>query len=164
MHQVRTSRSIGSILARDSPTFWCTIDAWSVRFYAQMIDQTWQANALNVSATASGTPIPATTLYSAQQSTDGKTLVLRYVNFASPSTPTPATKVTVHLQAKDGSVVKTTGTATVWTLQSLDGLGANPPGNPTAISPKKSTLAKFEDGTVLHIPSNAYIIVEATLA
>jgi hypothetical protein len=130
----------------------------------QMIDQTWQPNALNVSATAGGIIIPASTLYSAQKSSDGKTLVLRYVNFASATTPAPATKVTVHLKAKGGSVVETTGVATLWTLESSDGLGANPPGNPTLISPKKSTLANFEDGTVLDVPANAYIIVEVTLA
>jgi hypothetical protein len=129
-----------------------------------MIDQTWQPNALNVSATASGNPIPATTLYSAQKSNDGTTLVLRYVNFASATIPAPATKVTVHLKAKDGSAVQTTGTATVWTLESLDASAANPPGDPTRISPKKSTLASFADGTILDVPSNAYVIVEAALA
>eukprot|EP01046_Picozoa_sp_COSAG06_P064131 COSAG06_NODE_15186_length_1091_cov_2.063508_2_plen_105_part_01 len=48
-----------------------------------MIDQTWAPSALNVSATAGGAPILANTIFSAQTSTDGKTLVLRYVNFAS---------------------------------------------------------------------------------
>lgn len=129
-----------------------------------MIDQTWQPNALNVSATANGTLIPPTTLYSAQKSNDAKTLVLRYVNFESATTPTPATKITVHIKAKDGSAVKTAGTATVWTLESSNGLGANPPGNPTMISPKKSTLTDFADGSIINVPSNAYIIVTATLA
>jgi hypothetical protein len=32
------------------------------------------------------------------------------------------------------------------------------------ISPKKSTLASFSDGTVLDVPSNAYVIVQAELA
>ena len=142
-----------------------TLLAWQPPGYVhQMIDQTWAPSALNVSAKAGEALIPATTLYSAQKSTDGKTLVLRYVNFASASAPTPATKVTVHLKGKDGSAVETSGSATVWTLQSSDGLGANPPGNPTMISPKKSTLASFGDGTVLDVPSNAYVIVQAALA
>jgi hypothetical protein len=85
-------------------------------------------------------------------------------DFVSASTPTPATKVTVHLKGKDGSAIETAGTATVWTLESSDGLGANTPGDPTMISPKKSTLASFSDGTVLDVPSNAYVIVQAELA
>jgi hypothetical protein len=84
-------------------------------------------------------------------------------DFVSASTPTPATKVTVHLKGKDGRAIETAGTATVWTLESSDGLGANPPGNPTMISPKKSTLASFSDGTVLDVPSTAYVIVQAEL-
>ena len=61
-----------------------TLLAWQPPGYVhQMIDQTWAPSALNVSATAGGAPILANTIFSAQKSTDGKTLVLRYVNFAS---------------------------------------------------------------------------------
>ena len=131
----------------------------------QMIDQTWQPSALNVTAVAtqSGQPL-GSPVVSAQKSTDGKTLVMRYVNFGSASSPTPAVSVTVHLKSSSGAAVETRGAATVWTLESQDGLGANPPGQPSLISPKKSTLASFGDGTVLSVPSNAYVIVEAPLA
>ena len=101
---------------------------------------------------------------SAQKSADGKTLVIRFVNFASSSSPTAAVKVTVHLKSKTGATVETAGAATVWTLQSADGLAANTPGDPTHVSPKKSSLASFADGTVLDVPSNSYVIVEAPLA
>ena len=58
----------------------------------------------------------------------------------------------------------TTFSLQVWTLASQDGLAANTPGNPTAVSPKRSELSSFGDGTVLDVPSNAYVIVEASLA
>ena len=57
------------------------------------------------------------------------------------------------------------GNATVWTLASPAGSGsvhdgANPPGQPTLISPTQSTLAP---GDVLAVPAFAYVIVVVQL-
>ena len=82
-------------------------------------------------------------------------------NWTKPSDPA---KVTVRLKDKRGAAVKTTGEATMTTLQSLDGRAANPPGQPALISPRRRVLPSFADGSVLHIPSNSYVVVEATLA
>ena len=57
------------------------------------------------------------------------------------------------------------GNATVWTLASPAGSGsvqdgANPPGQPSLISPTQSTLAP---GDVLAVPAFAYVIVVVQL-
>merc|ERR1712060_802418 len=114
----------------------------------KMIAETWQPNALKIDANSSTTA-------SAQKSDDGKTLVLRYAN------PAPATAVTVHLKGGMSDVAYTS--ATTWTLSSDDPNAANPPGQPSLISPVKATLPSFGDGTVLKIPANSYVIVEASI-
>ena len=131
----------------------------------QMISRSWQPSALNYSANSAGVAVASPqTLFSAQKSTDGKTLVMRYINFNNWTKPSDPAKVTVRLKDKRGAAVKTTGEATMTTLQSLDGRAANPPGQPALISPRRRVLPSFADGSVLHIPSNSYVVVEATLA
>ena len=116
----------------------------------QMIHNTWQPNALQFD------PANATATFSAQKSDDGKTLVLRYVNDAS--TPT---KFTVNI-ATCGPPLKK-APAAVWTLSSNDLNAANPPGNPTLISPVQSTIAAFGDGTSVSVAAYSYTIIVAAL-
>jgi alpha-L-arabinofuranosidase len=120
----------------------------------QMIDQTWHQNALKVTSDGTG----AGTI-SAQKSDDGKTLVLRVVNYAGKDKLAPPTQFTVKIDPPPASKKP----ATVWTMRSTDPLAANPPGQPSLISPKESTLAEFGDGTMLELPSNSYTIVVASL-
>jgi hypothetical protein len=131
-----------------------------------MISQTWQPNALNLTVTDSTGAMQGAGLASAQKSDDGKMLIVRYVNVGTAATPTPAVKITVHLKTATGQAANTAGAVTInfWTLESADGLAANPPGDPTRISPTKSTLPSFGDGAVLDVPSNAYVIVLVPLA
>lgn len=99
-----------------------------------MINKTWQPNALQVEVPhgewggrlrgAEGS------LCSAQSSDDGKTLVLRYVNFhqAKPNPFAPATNLTVHLS---GSMAKASfSSAIMWSLSSTDPQAANTPNSP----------------------------------
>jgi len=129
----------------------------------QMIDRTWQPNALQTDVPAG--PWSNNLVFSAQKSDDGKTVVLRYVNFNSTvqSSPPvyPATSVTVHLKGKLGDAAFTS--ATMWSISSMDSRAANTPGQPSLVSPVKTTLPSFGDGTVLQIPANSYVIVEATV-
>ena len=71
---------------------------------------TRQPNALNISATAASGDV-GNTMASAQKSADGKTLVVRFVNFASASAPTAPAKVTVRLKSRTGAPVETAGSA-----------------------------------------------------
>ena len=132
-----------------------------------MIDQTWQPNALKVDTTGAwnGGNSPKS-IFSAQKSADGKTLVLRYVNFHQPTTYdshpplAPATTVKVHLV---GLMAAAEYNATMWTLASMDPERSNTPGQPTRVAPKKSRLPVLRDGTVLNIFANSYTVVVATL-
>ena len=138
----------------------------------QMIDQTWQPDALKVEVgrnNGSGTqpPLhPPNSLFSAQKSADGRTLVLRYVNFHQPSDSrppplAPATTLTVHLL---GSMAAAEfDNATMWTLAAADPDSGNTPAQPTRVAPQKSLLPVLRDGVVLSIPANSYVIVVATL-
>ena len=138
-----------------------------------MIDQTWQPNALRVDDDIVLMPAgwaqplaPAPkSLFSAQKSTDGKMLVLRYVNFRQPppngSQPqlAPATSLTVRLL---GSMAATKFNSTImWTLASPNGDLANTPGQPNRVRPEKKAISMLRDGTVLDIPANSYVIVVA---
>ena len=134
-----------------------------------MVDQTWQPHALQVDVPpgAWGGQLrgAANSLCSAQKSADGKTLVLRYVNFhqSTPYPLAPATTLKVYLKgsmAEDAAFAS----ATMWTLSSDDPLAANPPGQPRKIAPKKQALPSFGDGTVLQLPANSYTVVVARLA
>ena len=137
-----------------------------------MIDQTWQPNALKVETSAGwnsgGTQPglhPPKSLFSAQTSADGNTLVLRYVNFHQSTHDVipqlaPATTIKVHLI---GSMAAAEFNATMWTLASADPERGNTPGQPTRVAPKKSLLPVLRNGTVLNIPANAYVVVVATL-
>ncbi len=133
-----------------------------------MIDKSWQPNALQIEVPhgewggrlrgAEGS------LCSAQQSDDGKTLVLRYVNFhqASPNPFAPATNLTIHLT---GSMAQASfASATMWSLSSKDPQAANTPSQPLLVTPVQNSLGEFGNGTVLSIPGNSYVIVVATLA
>ena len=129
-----------------------------------MIDQTWQPNALKVDVL----PLRSApnSLFSAQKSTDGEMLVLRYVNVHQlpfdglhPQLA-PATTLTVRLV---GSMAAAKFNATMWTLSSANGDLANTPGQPRRIAPKKTLLPMLRDGAVLNIPENSYVVVVATL-
>ena len=134
-----------------------------------MISQTFARNALRVTA-PSGPWGDLSPIFSAQKSDDGKTLVLRYVNFYAhhpdylkvgyPTAPRTTLNVTVT-----GAMGKLPfrGGATMWGLESLDPHAANPPGEPERVSPRKVTLSSFGATTVLRIPSNAYVVVVAKL-
>ena len=140
-----------------------------------MIDQTWQPNALKVEpaggwggdGTRPGLP-PPKSLFSAQKSDDGKTLVLRYVNFhpsthsygSNPPPFAPATAIKVHLA---GSMAAAQFNATMWVLASMDPERGNTPGQPTRVAPTKAVLPVLSNGTVLSIPANSYVVVVATL-
>ena len=145
----------------------------------QMVDRTWQPNALQVEVPSGAWPkwggeLPMKTenasLTSAQKSDDGKTLVLRYVNFYQSLYAVdhalhplaPATNLTVHLTG--AMAERQFSSATMWTLSSQDPLAANTPGQPTKVAPIKTTLPSFGDSTVLQIPANSYVVVVATLA
>ena len=109
-----------------------------------LIDQTWQPNALQVDVPsgvwngAEPELHPANSLFSAQKSVDGKTLVLRYVNFHQSGAPlAPATTLKVHLT---GSMAEAKFSAAImWSLASEDPERANTPGQPTRVAPEKST-------------------------
>jgi hypothetical protein len=139
-----------------------------------MVTQTWARNALNISA-PSGPWGQIDPLFLAQKSDDGRTLVLRVVNFNSkiadymqpppnhPAYPVaPQTALTVRLTGTMAS--RHFSGATIWVLQSDDPAAANPPGQPALISPVRSTLPFFGDATVLQIPANSYVVVVAKLA
>jgi alpha-L-arabinofuranosidase len=135
-----------------------------------MIDSTWQPNALQVdmppAAGGWGGQLRGAegSLASAQKSDDGKTLVLRYINFHQdlPHPLAPAATLKVNLK---GSTAETHFvSATMWSLASDDAEAANTPGDPTRVAPKKTTLPSFGDGTVLQIPVNSYVVVVASLA
>jgi hypothetical protein len=119
----------------------------------KMIDQSWQPLALNFSASVDSPT------FSAQKSEDGKTLVLRYVNFPNDS----PNKVTFAFATSDTEAAIVGGTATVWSLSSSDPGAANPPGQPSLISPSKKTIASFASGSSVEVEANSYTIVEVQL-
>lgn len=140
-----------------------------------MIDQTWQPNALRVDVPNPPSGVWGSQLrqsenassdhsvFSAQKSDDGKTLVLRFVNTRYRlASIAPATTLKVHLTG--GMEHASFTSATMWVLSSTDPQAANTAGQPTRVAPERSMLSSFGDGSVLKIPANSYLIVVATLA
>ena len=89
----------------------------------------------------------------------GKTVVVRYVNYAQ-------TAMTVHVRTKstDGTITNGLGggNSTLWTLEPTAGVqdGANPPGQPSLISPQQSSCCS--DGT-MEVPAFSYAILVSQL-
>lgn len=139
-----------------------------------MIDQTWQPNALRVDVPNPPSGVWASQLrqsgntsddsvFSAQKSDDGKTLVLRFVNtHYRLASPAPATTLKVHLTG--GMADASFSSTTMWILSSADPQAVNTAGQPMRVAPERSVLNSFGDGSVLKIPSNSYVIIVATLA
>ena len=138
----------------------------------QMIDRTWQPNALAFTSPGSTSFSPGSSsgnaagkvsdpglerTFSAQKSDDGKIVVFRYVNSAVTSV-----NVTVTFAQSDiaGTV---TGTADVWTLASDDPDAANTPGAPTAISPRKTSIP-FKSGAAITVEPSSYTVVVVPIA
>lgn len=108
----------------------------------QMITNTWQPNGVGVSSPCTGSQCRA----SAELSDDGKTLALRFVNH-SPTTQ----DVKISLQGFIAS-------SQVTVLQISGQLGdANPPGNPTLISPT-SVTQPLPAGNTFTVPGNSFTV------
>lgn len=147
-----------------------------------MIASTWQPNGVEVTPRIpySDHPPPnATVGASAQASDDGKTIVVRITNMDQD---TPA-KVELDVPGFSGNHAAalrqrsggdSAGKPTVWTLQSVgadgkvDPDGANPPSNPTMISPQKNSAAAGVElmvgsgtngGDMLTVPPYSYVVV-----
>ena len=123
-----------------------------------MIEATWQPNAISVTPRgryndkATGQAVGA----SAQASEDGKTVVVRLTNMGE----TAATAELV-VPGFSGGASKPTS----WTLQSPgDKDGANPPSDPTKISPQRGTVGvgdgRAQSGDTVQLPPFSYVVVE----
>jgi alpha-L-arabinofuranosidase len=152
-----------------------------LRSQHSMIASTWQPNGLEVSPRIpySNTPAPNNneTLSlgaSAQASDDGKTIVVRITNMDKDK---PA-KVELIVPGFSGdtsaAAASSSSKPTTWTLQSVgadgkvDPDGANSPGDPAMISPKKDSDAVGVELTVgtgasggdsLTVPPYSYVVV-----
>jgi len=121
----------------------------------QMVSRSFFPRALNVSSPS------GPSVFSSQLSPDGTAAVLRYVNAAPTSR-----NVTFELAATGAhgggcaaGAAPAPATATVWTLAADDLNAANPPGNPTLVSPTNATHPGFGSGTMLTVPPNSYTVV-----
>jgi hypothetical protein len=145
-----------------------------------MIASTWQPNGLEVTPRVpySNTPPPNETVgASAQASDDGKTVVVRITNM-DKDTPVkveldvPGFSGSQAAALRSSSADDVSGKPTTWTLQSVgadgkvDPDGANPPGNPTMISPQKNSGAAeltvgsgANGGDMLTVPPYSYVVV-----
>ena len=140
-----------------------------------MIASTWQPNGLEVSPRIpySNTPPNETLLgASAQASDDGKTIVVRITNMDKDK---PAkVELVVPGFSGDTNAAASSSKPTTWTLQSVgadgkvDPDGANSPGDPAMISPKKDSDAVGVELTVgtgasggdsLTVPPYSYVVV-----
>ena len=117
-----------------------------------MVAETWQPNALNFTAS---TPTLSPSLFSAQKSDDGKTIVFRYVNF--PNNDPNNVTISFGSTAADSR-----GQATIWSYSSADAGAANPPGQPDLVAPVKKT-APFASGSSVEVEANSYTIVEVKM-
>ena len=128
-----------------------------------MIASTWQPNGLAVTPRVPYNSPNETVGASAQGSADGKTIAVRITNMDKAT----AAKVEVVVPGFSGGSSK----PAVWTLQSVgaDGKvdvdGANSPGDPTMISPKKAAEevevgAGASGGDMVTVPPFAYVVVE----
>lgn len=112
-------------------------------FVHQMISSTWQPNSVNVISPCTGTQCRA----SAELANDKQTLVVRHVNHGSAQQ-----QVEVNLQGfLPASQVK------VLQIFSEDVDDANPPGNPTKISPT-STTQSLPPEAVFTVPGNSFTV------
>lgn len=117
----------------------------------QMVDSTWQPNGLNVMGAGSDST------FSAQKSDDGKTVVLRYVNYGVDEV-----KVTVTLtgESASGSGTGIPKLVQMWTIASDDPNAANSPANPTAVSPVGPVnVPGFASGSTLTLQPASYTVV-----
>ena len=129
-----------------------------------MIASTWQPNGLAVTPRVPYNSPNETVGASAQGSADGKTIAVRITNMDKAT----AAKVEVVVPGFSGGSSK----PAVWTLQSVgadgkvDADGANSPGDPTMISPKKAAAEEVEvgagasGGDMVTVPPFAYVVVE----
>jgi len=116
----------------------------------KMIAQSWQPNALAFTGANN-------TAFSAQSSEDGKSVVLRFVNSASQQQ-----SATVTLQ-QDGAALGVSTSAQMVTMSSSDPGAANPPGDPTLVSPKSSSLPNFKSGSTIILEPSSYTVVTLSL-
>lgn len=112
----------------------------------QMVNRTFQPRGLNVSSPS------GPQAFSAQLSTNNRTVVLRYVNTNSASR-----NVTFELAASRGA--PPAASVEVWTLTSADLDDANSPGNPSLVSPNQRTIENFGSGSVLEVSGYSYTVV-----
>ena len=118
----------------------------------QMVDRSWQPNALNVTGAGSDSA------FSAQKSDDGKTVVLRYVNYGADEV-----KVTVTLTSGSAGGSSSPTLVQMWTIASDDPDAANSPANPTAVSPVGPvSVPGFASGSTLMVKPSSYTVVVMT--
>ena len=114
-----------------------------------MYSATWQQNGLPVTISSQPAALSANLSASAQQSDDGKTLVVRLANVGN-------TSVTMRLNISGGSISRD---ATVWLLSSPSGdqLDANTPAEPTRVSPVRRVVSAAAD---IVLPAVSAAVVE----
>ena len=127
-----------------------------------MIASTWQPNGLGVTPRGRYNQAAQLLGASAQASEDGKTVVVRLTNMGDSAT-------TAELVVPGFSGV---AKPTTWTLQSVvaggkvDKDGANPPGDPTKISPQKGAAkvgmgeGVAQGGDTVEVPAFSYVVVQ----
>ena len=125
-------------------------------FYSrQMIYQTWQPQAVAVTSDA---PLPQSpdieSRFSAQTSADGKTLVVRYVNYGAAQ----ALKVNVK-----GMAAELAATAKVRTYANDDLTAVNTPAEPVKVVPVVTTVPTSSLAK-LAVPKQSFIIIEMKTA
>ena len=122
----------------------------------QMIHETFASKALKTTLASipdqNGAPGSSSGSISAssQLSDDGKTVYVRI---------TAAEGGPVNITMKGGAIATTTGSITMTTLSGTDLDDANPPSNPTHISPKTTTVPLAE----VVVPNNSFTILTIPL-
>ena len=122
-----------------------------------MIEATWQPNAISVSPRGRYNG-PSQIGASAQASDDGRTVVVRLTNMGNT-----AATVEMSIPGFSGGSSK----PSTWTLQSPGNKdGANPPSDPTKISPEKGAVrvgvgeGQEKAGDTVALPAFSYVVVE----
>ena len=119
-----------------------------------MITNTWAETVVQSTFAPGNDTFP----FIAQRTADGKTLVLRAVNYAAGVQPFQV-MLTGGVQAAGPSY-------TLWTLGGLDRLGAdNTPSNPTSISPQSSEVPVAQGATVISasVPEHTFVVMSISL-